>query len=318
MKIITLKMLGILPDEYPDTCECGFAFETDGADGKFTNIYCTNPNCIFHTMFLIPKVLEKLGIKAQLGENKAKILLENFKLKSHLDMFGLENELLPSSVSLPVLRSINELKKINDLGGITLAQYISLWCFDTIGDTRSYRIFETYSTLDEFYDDFDKNSNTDIFHRKEFIAKFLGIGAFNKTVDEIIKTLVIYRAELYRCLKYFKIRPVSNVVIRVCITGEITKVLDDNGKFFKPRDKFVDYIANKYSINVILAKQFTNDVDFLICDANISTSSKYKKAVKLQRKDRYARDVLLANGQPVGNRVINSSDFVDMLNKGEY
>lgn len=320
MLILTLKLIGLVPEEYPDTCECGFLFDATGKDGKYTSIVCSNPECPIHSQFTITEMLTKLGIKANLGEEKAGVIVDyllqqkNFDYRCCMDLIALPENILmcmPSSVVVPLVTLQRKVKELNDNGGITLPTYMSLWCFSNLGDTYCSRIFSTYSTVDEFYTDFFKAASQEVF-----ISKFLNISESTATVTSITNILRKHYNEILRCADYFKFKTVAKTLLQICITGEVSRVRRPDGSMFKPRDTFATYLMDTYGVNVVLNKSYNSKVDFVVMDS-LSNSRKAQMARKAQRKDPYAL-AAIQRGEDPGCRLITSDELVKIIEGGIF
>lgn len=312
--------MGLVPEEYPDTCECGFLFDATGQDGKYTSITCSNPKCPIHSQFTITEMLTKLGIKANLGEEKAGIIVDhlinqkNFDYRCCMDLIAIPGNVLmymPASVVTPIIILQEKVKKINDNGGITLPVYMSLWCFPNIGDTYCSRIFSTYSTIEEFYKDF-----FDAPYQEGFIAKFLNISDTTTTVINITQTLKRNYDEILRCAKYFKFKKVAKTLLQLCITGEISRVKKPDGSMFKPRETFASYLMDKYGVNVVLNKSYNSKVDFVVMDSP-SNSRKAQMARKAKRQDPYALEAI-QRGEDPGCKLITSDELIKIIEGGIF
>lgn len=320
MLVLTLKMLGIVPECYPDTCECGYLVETNMSSDwdlskSLTSLNCTNATCTTHSAFNIVNMLDVLGLKINLGPNIAEMIMEETDLKCHLDILGLTDQQITSlsrPAMLPLFRLRSRVAELNESGGITVAKYIQLWGLPNLGKDRANAIFGTISSLADFY----SNIMPYTLEARNFIAEKLHQSPYTKSITDIINTLTMYKDELLRCIKYFNITPVSDTVIQVVITNEITRVLDDNGNQFKPRSKFVEWVSQKYGINVILNSSFSQkNTNFCIADVRTGTK-KEKDASKFLRNDSKALQILSQGGQ-VGSRLVYSDEFIKLLETGQ-
>ncbi len=290
MLSLTLKVSGIMPYNYPSKCRCGYEFKNNF---NLTEAVCSNPSgCPTESAFKILNMLNILGIKCGIGKEICEDIAYNAEnYNHHLDLFKLSDLDLfrcRTLTSSRVLTLEYELEKINNNGGIRLATYVSLFNFDGLGETYCNKIFGNYDSLENFYNEvMDSNSRRNI-------AKYLGISEYTDTVIKIDKTLKSSRVLLLSYLDLFKIKESHNKTINICITGAITNVLDENGNFFKPREKFAEYLTDKYSINFIVEKSASAIVKYVICD-NPSGSSKERKA---------------------GNRLITSDKLIEILEGG--
>ena len=333
MLILTLKLLGVIGEDYGDRCDCGYYLLTDGSEGKLTSISCTNPICPIESQFKIKEMLEILGIKVNLGEEKAGRIVDYLfdhniaSYRNNLDLLNLDEEIIfqmPNSLIAPLLALKQAISDINARGGITLAQYMSLWCFNGIGETYCNRIFSTYSSIEDFYKDmldYDDNGNISTsFESKikgyKFISEFIHISFSTPTVKMIYETLLSVKDEVIRCIDIFKIKKVASKILQLCITGEILRVKQNDGSLFKPRERFAEYISNKYNINVILNKNYSNIVDFVIMDTP-SNSRKAKAARKAKRKDAPAIK-MMREGKDPGCKLITSDELIRKIEYGEF
>lgn len=292
MLSLTLKVAGIIPYNYPSRCKCGYEFTNNF---NLTEATCSNPyGCPTESAFKILYMLNILGIKCGIGKEICEDIAYNAEnYTHHLDLFRLSDLDLFKCRTLTSSRVLTleyELEKINDNGGIRLSTYVSLFNFDGLGETYCNKIFGNYDNLDKFYSEVMTDNS------KQKIAKYLGISEYTDTVIKINKILKSNRSLLFSYLDLFKIKESHNKTINICITGAITNVLDDNGNFFKPREKFAEYLSDKYSINFIVEKSASAIVKYVICD-NPNGSSKEKKA---------------------GNRLITSDKLIEILESGVY
>lgn len=287
----TLALSNITPTSYPTQCKCGYMFTSND---NLTKTHCTRPTgCPTESGYKILNVLDTLRIKCGLGKTLCEDIAYNAQnYLHHLDIFKLTNfdVLNCSSAVVPKIIAVQEnLKKINEDGGIKLSTYIVLFNFTKIGETYATKIFEDYNNLIKFYEDnIDKKTSVEI---RNYIASKINISSYTDTVYDIGKTLLENREILFKYLDLFKFKEVHSKTIRICITGSVRKVLDDNGNYFAPREKFADYITDKYNINCILDKAVTNSTNYVICDSP-SGSNKARKA---------------------GNRLITSDKFVEII-----
>lgn len=334
--LLTLKLNGQLSDSVPDTCECLFGLYTHGAHDSYTNVVCPNPTCYTHKAHFITDALAILGIKASIGQETAIKILGDCKMKSHLDLFdesiiNIDSETYGSYL-IPILKAQTELKKINNSGGIKLGTYISLFCFPGLGKTRSEDIFEMHSDIKKFYDDMLTPMSDDVFGNsaytaKNFLAHKLGISSDTQTVNDIYRTLMENRGEIERCIKYFKIIQIDSAVkmqvVRMVITGSVTRAVDDNGLSFGNRDGFPNYLTKKYGINVIQEGRVSKDSTmFLVCDGKpmkpgdtIPSSTKYRAAVRIRPRVEIA-ELMQTLGISTDSIVVTSKELVALLDNG--
>ena len=327
MLILNLKLKGLVPPEYPDTCECGFAFEAYGNDGKFTSIDCTNTMCPIKSQFTITEMLEKLNIKANIGDEKAAQIVKymlskpEYDYKCCMDLLAIPRDevyMFPNNLVTPIAVLLRKVDDINNSGGITLPVYMSLWCFDGLGETYCQRIFATYSSIQEFYEEFEKKTSdatNKTYDKRALIAKYINQSEGTATVYKIYNILTEYKEEILRCSKYFKFKSVPKKLLQLCITGEVINVRREDGTVFKPRDTFGEYLRDKYNINIVLNKSYNSKVDFVVCDTP-SNSRKAVAARKATRKDEFSQ----ASDDPAiknGNRLITSDELVKLLESNQ-
>lgn len=286
----TLALAGILPNSYPISCKCGYLFDNNE---NLTKTSCTHRlGCPTQSGYKILATLKILRINCGLGEVLCEDIAYNAEnYNHHLDIFRLNNfEVFNcSSSAIPkVFLAQEALKRINEEGGISLATYISLYFFPNFGESYATRIFEDYDDLELFYKEVIDNQDC---NPKHYIANKIGIAFYTNTVHNIYEYLYSNRDLLLKNLELFTIKKSHSSTIRICITGAVIRTLDDNGDYFKPREKFADYLSDKFSINVVLEKSATKSVEYVVCDA--PSGSRKEKAA--------------------GNRLVTSDRLVEIL-----
>lgn len=270
---ITLKVAGIIPYNYPGKCKCGYEFKNNF---NLTEAVCSNPyGCPTESAFKIVNMLNILGVKCGIGKEICEDIAYNaLNYNHHLDIFSLSDLDLKECRTITTTRVmplIYELEKINASGGIRLSTYISLFNFDGLGESYCNKIFGNYDNLDKFY----KEIITD--NSRKLISNFIGISPYTDTVINIDKILRNNKELIYKYINKFIIKSSHDTSISICITGAITRVLDNEGNFFKPRERFAEYLSDRFKINFNIEKTASNNVRYVICD-NPSGSRKEKKA----------------------------------------
>lgn len=292
MLTLTLSIAGLVPYSLPIQCTCGFLLQNND---NLTQTSCSNKfGCPTESGYKILAMLKQLRISCGLGEVLCEDIAYRAKnYKHHLDIFRLEFSDLyqcQTGVASKVSQCQDQLKEINNNGGISLATYIALYYFKNFGETYANKVFEDYDDLNKFYQEVIDNNSLD---PKIYISTKLNISYTTDTVKNILNYLIMYRDILLENIELFNIKKSHDKTVRICITGAITRCTDDNGEYFKPRERFADFLSDKFKINVIIEKSASKNVEYVVCDSN--TGSRKAKAA--------------------GNRLVTSDTLMNILSE---
>ena len=278
MLINTLKLMGQLPTELPIQCECGWALATNYnigvIDSNFTELYCTNLNCPISNSKKVARALQILNLKVDMSNERALLILIHNNFGNHMDIFSLEDPMkqLPSTAYNAGLKLIMTLKKWRETKHcISLSDYMDMYNYESLGSTRCQEIFLGFTDPKNFYDFFTENGILNKEKLVKHIASRIGQGNITSTVYHIASVLLFNRKEILRTAEYFNFKKSGTGVLRLVITNEISLSTDENGKPFKPRETYKDYLERKYNINVILAKNVSEKMNYLILDSPINS-----------------------------------------------
>ena len=155
---------------------------------------------------------------------------------------------LVSSIPLEEIKSMK----------ISLATYLELWGIHRLGSTTSKNITKNVINIEDFY---NKLSHT-------FLGDNMNISMFSNTVDYLYTTLKDKEDDIIMYSQYFNIIENKEKTFNICITNEIYN--------FKPRNKFADYLEDKYNVTIHIYDSVTKKIDFLVCDARSGTSKETK------------------------------------------
>ena len=295
-----------LPDHLGVVCRCGWLLLTNE---NMTNMTCSNPNCIVQNSFLIQNALSILGVSAEIADKTALKFINIFKLKSHMDIFGVDEidleEGVPSSINASYVKLIHELERLKEQG-ISMCDFMNAFNLKDIGDTTSKLVFSDISKPEDFYKMFTESEDESLeeVHLRlcHYISDRIKISHTSNKVSGIARRLLLYKDEILRVSKYFKFKEVHTSTYNIAMTGEITKRLREDGTKFKPRTSFATYLSEKYSVNINVLGLTEKHVGVLIMDEDMTGHLKFTKAMK--SRERLGVDAI---------KVMSSVEFEDLL-----
>lgn len=266
MLMLTQKLYRLIPDSYPISCEDGWLLSVNENE---TRLNCTNELCPVDGALRLDKALDILEIDCEIGPIGALKLTLRLGLNYHMDIFNklehlgqVEHELETGDITH--LNSI--VKYMNDIENhpIDLHKFMSCWCFEPLGSTNSQKVFVGLENLEEFYDLTQQSKIV----MNEFVGKRLGISPYCDTVNNITRFMKSNKDILLETASKFKFKKKKSGKITVTITGDVVQVRRENGSAYKPRDKFIEAMSDKYGVNITYSKHITQTLDFLICDGD--------------------------------------------------
>lgn len=244
----------IVPEDYvgiiPRTCECGadFLISTNR-----TMVKCSNKECYIKIAWCATKLYRSLGIKG-FGPETFKELARVRNCTSLMDIIANpplgSGQLLREGLAVPR----------------TWATCISMLGMPKLKE-NAQRVFGGCNNLHEFCVKVTEEGN--IF---KYLQKRLGGDTLPRQVLDVIKENTLILAEVE---KVFNIKPEASIKLKIAITGDITKCLDDNGHPLT-QEGFLEYANSKladYSIQLMASKAF-KEIVAVIADSP-SNSEKY-------------------------------------------
>lgn len=263
-----------LPKSLPHTCECGGELETNEA---LTEVWCSNPFCFVHNANKMVKMFEILGIKSNIGESRATEITNSLKLIHPMQLF--HEELIDALLLLGDKPYLDLSVKLREFvkHPIKLSTFIDAIQMETIGTTRANLIFNDFKSPQEFY---EKLHKTDKLEFKKYIANCIKVSYSSSTVKAIYDELIAAEKFIMLLAESFEFQETMDETLYISITGPVTRLVDDDGKPFSPREKLGQYLTEKFNINVIPSNISKRHVSYLVMDTNMTGNSKYNKAVR--------------------------------------
>lgn len=266
MLMLTQKIYRLIPDSYPITCEDGWLLSVNEAE---TRINCTNELCPVDGALKLNKALDILEVDCKIGPIGALKLTLRLSLDYHMDIFNklqylsaIEDNLETSDITH--LNNIVSYMNNMENNPIDLYKFMSCWCFEPLGATNSQKLFTGIQDLEEFY----QLTGKDYLSMSEFIGSRLHLSPYCDTVNAISRFMRKNKTILLQTSKQFKFKAKKVGKINVTITGDVTAVRREDGRQYKPRDKFIEAMSDKYGVNITYSKHITQTLDFLICDTD--------------------------------------------------
>lgn len=264
----------------PETCDCGSPIIfTD----SLKQIMCSNPRC----MYKIASRLEAMAKAMQVdgfGESSCIEICNTFNLISPYQVFLLEGKSCPGVAAFE--------KKINAMIN-SPARRCELWQMVSYGsipgiDQIAYKIFGSYKTIDEAFQDIEKQ-------QVPFIAELLGqkTGSVGVMAVNVYETLIKYKDELKFGENKFNIIHKTGDRLQIAITDSVIG--------YPNKSAYIKELNMNYEgqLTIVRLNSVTNEVSYLIADGD-KNSSKYRKALKMQEK-----------GHPI--KIVTSQEFKDIL-----
>ena len=286
---------GVVPKTTPYLCKCGSKLIVNDNN---TYIWCENSNCIFVGSKSIKKTFRDLTMYTNIGDTIAtRLLTELDDVKEPMDIFTSKwLRGLQELQGLDYIRDniILELNRVNN-EGIFLWQLFSSFDIDALASTRCKDIFTGYSSVEEFYNDFNQNSSF-------LIARKLNISPETDTIYSITKELQRLENKIKEVSKLFKIKETTDKVYNIAITGSIIHIMSEDGKRIKNRDNLADILYNMYGVTVNIRKPKNDNFDWLIMDEPMQEHNKFNKVSEMERR----------TGRKI---IITSYEFEKMINK---
>lgn len=274
--LIDPEILAYIPDE----CECG-------AEIVFTDslkqIMCSDPRCIYKIASRLESMAKAMQVDG-FGESSCIEICRTFGLISPYQVFILEGKSCPGVAAFD--------KKIRDIinspyRNCELWQMVSYGSIPGI-DQIAYKIFGSYKSIDEAFIDIEKQ-------QAPFIAELLGqkTGSAGVMAVNVYNTLIQYKEELRFGESRFNILHKNGDRMQIAITDSV------NG--YPNKSAYIKELNMTYDgkLTLVRLNSVTNEVKYLIADGD-KTSSKYRKALKMQEK-----------GHPI--KIVTSQEFKDIL-----
>lgn len=278
---------GLVSDTIPYKCLCGSLLTVSDND---TLIECSNPNCIYKSSNSLAKSMKSLGISADVGEERAKLVYQYFDNITHpMDIFtsSFMIDQIPQYIQetdRKILKNIRDAIVMGlisiDKTGIPLWKFINAFNLKDIGEIRCQEIFTDFHDINEFYTSFHQNPN-------EFISNKILIDENSDTVISICEQLTNYENKIKEVSKFFKFKEKSiNKTYTIAITGPIENITDTNGAPIKPRERIAEVLGNLYGVNIIITKpKKTKNFDYLIMDKDMTDCNKFNKTVEIENEN---------------------------------
>ena len=283
MLLLTLKLLGVIPEEVPHECDCGGLLSTNyvkndyNLNSSLSRIKCASIKCRVYESYKVDKALKILNLNLNIGPNRANTLLSIYNINNHMDIFGISDFIKAHTYGKTYTEFVFKLRKLKEENKliVTLPEFIELHCFPDLGKTKSQDIFCDFETPEVF---FNKMEDRETLARH--ISEKLNIDIYSDTVMSITSLLIREKSEIIRVSGYFTFKKVGQKTYKVIITGEITQLRNEQGNLFKPRESIKEYFLNKYKVTLNIGSSGSSKIDYLISDNPNSNSSKMKKTPK--------------------------------------
>lgn len=268
----------------PEECDCGSPIVfTD----SLKQIMCSNPRCVYKIASRLESMAKAMQVDG-FGESSCIDICRTFGLISPYQVFLLEGKSCPGVAAFD--------KKINSMIN-SVSRRCELWQMVSYGsipgiDQIAYKIFGSYKTIDEAFNDIEKQ-------QVPFIAELLGqkAGSAGVMAVNVYDTLIKYKDELKFGENQFNIIHKEGDRMQIAITDSVIG--------YPNKSAYIKELNMNYDGKVTLVRlnSVTNEVSYLIADGD-KNSSKYRKALKMQDK-----------GHPI--KIVTSSEFKEIL-KNKY
>ncbi len=325
VNIITLQLLGIIDDKFPNSCECGHGvvtnIPTNGLycrQNGYTKLHCLNDECNIVRGKHLLRILEILNIKENIGEVKCEEICEEIcettkSLNHVLDVFDPNFDVTGCSRISDIMKLRDAVAEINSKGGIRLSTYMTLYCKNFLGTTSSDKILGDQDDLYKFFKKF--NSSNPTLSAMEYIGNALKIDSFSDTVQKIANYFIRNAETLLKYEKIFKIKEAikTDKSIVIAVTGPVTELVFSNGREIT-RDSFKDYLYENHNINTRISSSFTKATNFVVCDDRGSNTGKAKASRGVKRNDTYALNAI-RNGVELkySDKLVTSSELAYII-----
>lgn len=262
---------GKLPYTTPCECECGADLLVNPS---LTRLYCSNNACIVHSSQKFKDMLDILNIKVGIGDQLSEEVVDYLDITKPIEIFNInfDDIRIPSQYYVAMKKLMDEITRIKE-EGIDLYEFITILFLPILGKTRSKVIFSPFSTIQEFFDKFENDSQLETY-----ISEVLEISEYTDTVQDIITTLKENKDWIYEAASWFKFNKSYGDTFFITLTGSVINVKDDDGKLFSPRDKFAKYVSDKVGANIQVVGFSENKTNILIMDTDMRSNRKYQKA----------------------------------------
>lgn len=264
---------GKLPYTTPCECECGSDLLVNSS---LTRLYCSNNACIVHSSQKFKEMLDILNIKVGIGDQLSEEIVNYLDITRPIEIFNVnfEDINIPSQYYTAMRKLMDEINRIKT-EGIDLYEFICILFLPILGKTRSKVIFSSFSTIQEFFDKFENDSQLETY-----LSDVLEISEYTDTVQDIIETLNENKDWILEVSKWFKFNKSYGETFYITLTGSVLNVKDDEGNLFSPRDKFAKYVSDKVGANIQVVGFSENKTNVLIMDTDMRSNRKYQKAKK--------------------------------------
>lgn len=273
-KIIDLIKNKELPSSLPHTCKCGSELVTND---RLTEVWCSNPDCYEHTAGKLIKMFKTLNIKSNIGYTRAEDLCFGLKLINPMQIFDPRIlDVVTETGENVYIELASKLRKFKTKP-IKSTSFMDALEFDCLGTTRANLIF---NDIENPVDIYEKLGKLERYDKLVYIGDKIKVSPTSDTVINILNELEDKMGIIETISQYFKFKEVNDETIYVIITGPVTRLTDDNGKNFSPREKLCDYLTDKTGKNIIPLNSFNRHISYLIMDTNMTGNSKYQNALK--------------------------------------
>jgi len=263
------KILSVVEEngiyELPTYCpSCGSELEWD--DNK-VHLMCNTVKCERKQLQQIIYFVQQLDMDG-ISEGTINSLWNNYLIEDQYDLYKLDINCIKKLEGFQITKATNIINSINKTKNISIVKFINALGIDGIGEKLINLI------IDNFGNDF---LNTLEYNK---LVTINGIG--EKTAELIINSVGLINYHINEAKK------VNISVIYSNAVKEIKKDVSDNkfknktimitGKLSKGRKDIEKHI--KENLGGLIGSSVNKNTDFLVCN-EVSNSSKYKKAIKL-------------------------------------
>lgn len=293
--MVTLHYLfdtGAIPIEFkgviPEICECGSPLILNDA---MTQLSCSSSICPLHMAERMDGMLKSLGAR-DLGPATCRTIIEENGLVHHTQVMTLSVDQMPSRNKDVIKKKFYD--EIHKVDSLPLAEIAKLLKAPSM-QTRCDDIFNTYTSIDEFYKDFNYNES--------FISKKLGM-KMGITTSKFTQSLIELEPILRGLCNMFEIPITANQSIVICMTGDVLSVTQDNGSSYRSREHWLSDLQSKTRgiVNIVSKKGMSQKVDYLVTDTPFSNTKKNKLADQYNKPKITFKDFTLA----LQNYIINN------------
>lgn len=266
MWVSELKKEKSLPKEFldliPDVCECGSELVISES---LTGLHCPNPYCLSKVVKRADAMLKDLGVVG-MGEKLLEKFFLYYNTRNPMAVFALEEgDVLFEGSSVEVASKI--VKQLDERREMYLWQFLMVNNLPAL-QTTAKPLVEGYSTLKEFYEDFE-------FGGVDFVRERLGIadGSYIQA-SKISNSLNQYKDDLFQALRWVNIKELGGIQeIEICISQGVSG--------FKSKGEFVKALNEEFGDKYLFINNssLTKSTKFFVWEGSRVTS-KAKTAEK--------------------------------------